>query len=90
LLVKLFFVIALYAYHFTLHMIFKQEIQRVFKFSSSQLRIWNEAATVFLIAIVMLAVVKQSMSFVWGIIGLIVFIVLLMTAIRVYKLIRKS
>ena len=90
LLVKLLFVIALYAYHFALHKIFKQEIHGVFKFSSLQLRIWNEAATVFLIAIVMLAVVKQSMSFVWGLTGLIVFIVLLMTAIKIYKLIRKN
>src|SRR5215210_3603046 len=90
LLVKLLFVIALYAYHFALHKIFTQEINQVFKFSSLQLRMWNEAATVFLIAIVMLAVVKQSMSFVWGIIGLIVFIVLLMTAIKIYKLIRKN
>jgi putative membrane protein len=45
-------------------------------------------ATVFLIAIVMLAVVKQSMSFIWGLAGLILFIVLLMSAIRIYKQVR--
>ena len=33
-----------------------------FKYSSMQLRIWNELATIFLIAIVMLVVVKQGMS----------------------------
>lgn len=90
LLVKLLFVIGLYIYHFTLHKIFRQELRGVFKFSSQQLRIWNEAATVFLIAIVMLAVVKQSISFIWGITGLIVFIGLLMFAIKIYKVIRNK
>lgn len=88
LLVKLVFVVGLYIYHFTLHKIFKQQLQGLFKYSSQQLRIWNEAATVFLIAIVMLAVVKQSISFVWGIAGLVLFVVLLMSAIKIYKLIR--
>jgi putative membrane protein len=88
LLVKLVFVLCLYVYHFTLHKIFKQEIKGSFKYTSQQLRIWNEVATVFLIAIVMLAVVKQSMSFVWGLIGLILFIIVLMSAIKIYKAVR--
>lgn len=88
LLVKLAFVLALYIYHLTLHNILKQELDGRFKYSSQQLRIWNEVATVFLIAIVMLAVVKQSISFVWGLTGLVLFIVVLMSAIKIYKLIR--
>lgn len=89
LLVKLVFVLLLYLYHFSLHRIFKQEINGVFKYSSQQLRIWNEVATIFLIAIVMLAVVKQSLSFVWGLVGLLLFIILLMSAIRIYKALRR-
>jgi putative membrane protein len=88
--IKLCFVIGLYAYHLTLHTIYKQESKGIFKYSSMQLRIWNEIATIFLIAIVMLAVVKQSMSWLWGLIGLILFILLLMSAIRIYKTIRKA
>jgi putative membrane protein len=88
LLIKLIFVIFLYIYHWTLHRIFKQEISGTFKYSSQQLRIWNEVATIFLISIVMLAVVKQSMSLVWGVLGLVLFIALLMSAIRIYKLVR--
>jgi putative membrane protein len=88
--VKLFFVAGLYIYHFTLHKIFQAELKGIFKYSSQQLRIWNEVATVFLIAIVMLAVVKQSMSFVWGILGLILFIMVLLSAIRINKSIRKK
>lgn len=90
LLIKLIFIILLYGYHFSLHRIFKQQMQGVFKYSSQQLRIWNEVATIFLISIVMLATVKQSISFVWGLTGLICFIVLLMSAIKIYKIVRTS
>lgn len=86
--VKLCFVVGLYAYHFSLHSLYKQEAKGIFKWSSTQLRIWNEVATIFLIAIVMLAVVKQSLSPVWGILGLLLFMVLIMSAIKIYKLIR--
>ncbi len=89
LLIKLVFVVFLYAYHWSLHRICKQEIGGVFKYSSQQLRVWNEVATIFLIAIVMLAVVKQSISLVWGVLGLVLFIALLMSAIRIYKLLRR-
>lgn len=85
LVIKLFFVIGLYAYHFTLHAIYKQQMKGIFKYSSQQLRIWNEVATIFLIAIVMLAVVKQNMSVVWGLVGLILFVMALMSAIKIYK-----
>ncbi len=90
LLIKLCFVVGLYAYHFSLHIIYRQETRGVFKYSSQQLRIWNEVATVFLGAIVMIAVVKQNISVVWGMAGLILFVLLLMSAIRIYKLIRKK
>ena len=86
--IKLVFVSLLYAYHFSLHTIYKQQLQGVFKFSSQKLRVWNEVATIFLIAIVMLVVVKQSLSWVWGLIGLILFVIVLMSAIKIYKLMR--
>lgn len=88
LLIKLFFVLFLYLYHFSLHRIYKQQQQGVFKYTSQQLRIWNEVATIFLIAIVMLAAVKQGLSVVWGLLGLVLFIIVLMSAIKVYKIIR--
>lgn len=89
LLIKLIFVILLYVYHFTLHSIYKQEAKGLFKYSSQQLRLWNEVATVLLVAIVMVAVVKQNISIVWGIVGLILLVTLLMSAIRIYKMLRK-
>lgn len=87
---KLAFVCGLYAYHFTLHKLYKDQRQGLFKYSSQKLRIWNEVATIFLVAIVMLASVKQSMSFAWGLVGLVLFIFVLMAGIRVYKMVRKN
>jgi protoporphyrinogen IX oxidase len=88
LLVKLCFVLLLYVYHFTLHAIYKQEARGVFRYTSQQLRIWNEVATIFLVAITMLATVKSSFSWVWGLTGLAGFVILLMSAIKIYKNLR--
>ncbi|MCG2614603.1 CopD family protein [Terrimonas sp. NA20] len=88
LIIKLCFVAGLFLYHLSLHKIYKQQMQGVFNYSSQQLRIWNEIATIFLVAIVMLVVVKQNMSVVWGLLGLTLFVIVLMSAIRIYKLIR--
>jgi protoporphyrinogen IX oxidase len=90
LMVKLCFVVGLYAYHLLLHRIFKQQMAGVFTWTSQQLRILNEVATIFLVAIVLLAVVKDSLSAVWGLIGLVLFIILLMSAIRIYKMVREK
>ncbi|HEY6899032.1 MAG TPA: CopD family protein [Puia sp.] len=86
--IKLGFVVGLYAYHFTLQAIYRQQMKGIFRYSSQQLRIWNEVATIFLVAIVMLVVVKQNMSWAWGLLGLVAFVILLMSAIKIYKLIR--
>ena len=87
--IKLALVAGLYAYHLTLHKIYKDEKNGIFKYTSQQLRIWNEGATIFLFAIVMLVTVKQSISLLWGTIGLAAFILLLLAGIRMYKAIRK-
>ena len=88
--VKLGFVVGLYIYFFFLHNIFKQQMQGIYKHSSMQLRIWNEVATIFLVVIVFLVSVKDSMSWIYGLAGLIVFVIALMSAIRVYKIIRSK
>jgi protoporphyrinogen IX oxidase len=86
--IKLCFVLGLYGYHFSLQAIYRQQMKGIFRFSSGQLRIWNEVATIFLVAIVMLAVVKENMSWAWGLLGLIAFVILLMSAIKIYKVVR--
>ncbi len=88
--VKLGFITGLYAYHFTLQKIYTDEMKGIFKYTSTQLRIWNELATIFLIAIVMIVTVKNSMSWLWGIIGLLLFVMVLMSAIKIYKMVREK
>lgn len=90
LLIKIFFVGGLFIYHISLHLIFRQQQRGVFAWSSGQLRIWNEVATIFLISIVMLAVVKQLLSIVWAIGVMVIFSLFLFIAIRVYKHYRKK
>lgn len=90
LLVKLFFVLGLFIYHLSLHKIFCQQQKEDFKWSSQKLRMWNEVATLFLIAIIMLAVVKELLSVVWGIVVLVAFTFLLLMAIKMYKKYRKE
>lgn len=82
---KLAFVVLLYAYHFICHGIYKNLQNGIAKWSSGQLRLWNEAATVLLFAIVFLIVLKSLMDMVWGLAGLIILSVLLMIAIKLYK-----
>jgi putative membrane protein len=90
LLVKLHFVVLLYGYHFSLHKIYRQQAAGKFRYSSQQLRIWNEVATIFLVAIIMLATVKSSLSWVWGLAGLAGLVIVLMSAINIYKNLRRS
>ncbi len=90
LVVKLVFVVLLYLYHFTLHILYKEQQKGIFRFSSQKLRIWNEMATLLLFAIVFLASVKQAMSWVFGLSGILSLAIVLMLAIRMYKKMRNN
>jgi putative membrane protein len=87
---KLTFVLFLYIYHFLCHRLFKQLIAGRFKYSNNQLRIWNEVATLFLVAIVFIVVLKDLTNWIYGLVGLVLFSVLLMLAIRIYKRLREG
>ena len=88
--VKLIFVILLYGYHFSLHQLYREQMRGVFRFSSQKLRIWNELATLLLFAIVFLASVKQALSWIGGVLGILSLAVVLMLAIRIYKKLRNG
>jgi putative membrane protein len=88
--VKLVFVIILYLYHFSLHILYREQQRGIFRFSSQKLRIWNELATLLLFAIVFLASVKQAMSWIFGVAGILSLALVLMLAIRIYKKMRNK
>lgn len=88
LLIKLILVVLFYWYNYSLHKILHQQLKGIYKQTSQQLRIWNEVATVILVAVVFLAVVKSSLSLLYGVVGILLLIVLLFAAIDIYKKIR--
>lgn len=87
--IKLALVVLLFLYNYSLHLLYKQQKAGIFKYSSQQLRLWNEVPTVLLVGIVMLVVVKQNISLVYGLLGLLGLIVLLLGGIWGYKVLRK-
>jgi protoporphyrinogen IX oxidase len=82
---KLTLVFLLYFYHYSLQVIFNQLKRGNTRYSSNQLRFWNEVATLFLISIVFLIVLKSALSMVWGLSGLIVITLLIVAGMRIYK-----
>lgn len=88
--VKLFMVVLLYLYHISLHMIYNQLRVGLVKYTSQQMRIWNEVPTLLLISIVFLIILKSTLSMFWGILGLVVLAAAIMVGIRVYKIRRQK
>jgi len=87
---KLGFVFLLIAYHIKTHLIF-QDLQRDrIKYTSKFMRIWNEGATVILFAIVFLVVLKSEVNWIFGLIGILSLMIVLMLGIRLYKRIREG
>lgn len=87
---KIVLVTGLFVYHLLCDVIFRRLQKDHFVYSGFQLRIWNEVATLFLVAIIFIVVLKGQGNWLYGIFGLIGFSVLLMTAIRIYKRIREN
>jgi putative membrane protein len=85
---KLVLVALLYGYHLTCHGIFRQQQRGELRYTSTQLRMYNEVATLFLVGIVALVVLKDLASLGWMLLGLVLFAGTLMVAIRIYKRVR--
>ena len=63
-----------------------QKLKRgIIPMSSTQLRVYNEGATIFLIAIVFLVVMKNLLSMIWALVGLFIVMAVLMFAIKLYR-----
>jgi putative membrane protein len=88
--VKLGFVILLLIYHFKCHEIYKQLQKGVVKHSSNYMRLFNEAPTIILFAVVFLVILKDGTNWIYGTIGIIVFAILLMMGYKIYKRIREK
>jgi putative membrane protein len=87
---KLTLVFLLYLYHVSLQVILNQLKKGTVKYTSQQMRLWNEVSTLFLISIVFLIVLKNALSMLWGLAGLLAVVILIMAGMRVYKKFRKD
>tara|TARA_B100000886_G_C20388796_1_gene477303 strand:+ start:603 stop:1139 length:537 start_codon:yes stop_codon:yes gene_type:complete len=85
LVAKLIFVFLLFLYHLSCGKILKDFHQNIFNYSSMQLRIWNEVATIFLVSIIFLVVLKDLLSMTYGLIGLFILTFSLMIGIKIYR-----
>ncbi|WP_405208786.1 CopD family protein [Aquimarina sp. LLG6339-5] len=86
--VKLGFVVLLIIYHLKSHQIFKQLQVGVVKWTSNQMRLWNEGATIILFAVIFLVIVRDAVNWIYGVIGILLLSILLMLGIKFYKRIR--
>ena len=87
---KLLFVVLLLAYHYSCHVIYKQLQRGEIKYKSGQLRMWNEVATLLLVAIVFIVVYKSSLDAAKALGGFVVFALVLFLLIKLAKRLREK
>jgi putative membrane protein len=85
---KLCFVAGLLVYHLLCGRMYNMFKNGNICYTSMQLRIWNEVATIFLVSIIFIVILKDTLSWIKGLAGLIGFAVVLMMAIKTYKKVR--
>ena len=86
--VKLGFVVLLIAYQLKCQQIYAQLQKDEVKYSSNFMRLWNEGATIILFAVVFLVILKNAVNWIYGVIGIVLFSVLIMLGFKFYKTIR--
>lgn len=87
--VKLGFVFVLYLYHLKCHQIYLQLQRDEVRHSSNFMRLWNEGATIILFAVVFLVILQNEVDWIFGVIGVILFSVIIMLGFKFYKRIRQ-
>ncbi|MBL4625509.1 MAG: CopD family protein [Flavobacteriales bacterium] len=87
---KLGMVFLLFLYHLKCGQIYTQLQNNVIKWTSTKLRFWNEVATLFLISIVFIVVMKHMLNWIWGVVGIMGIAVAITIAVKWYKKRRDS
>jgi putative membrane protein len=90
LLIKLCFVFGLTLYQLQNQVLFSKLQKNKITWTSGQLRMWNELATIFLVAIVFIVTMQNQLSWIWGVIGILLFGFMMWGAIMIYKKAREK
>ena len=88
--VKLGFVVLLFMYHFKCHKIYTELQNDTVKYTSNFMRLWNEGATIILFAVVFLVILKNAINWIYGVVGIVLFSVIIMLGFKFYKRIREK
>jgi protoporphyrinogen IX oxidase len=88
--VKLGFVFVLYLYHYKCHKIYQELQNDQVKYTTNYMRLWNEGATIILFAVVFLVILKNAFNWIYGVIGIMLFSILIMLGFKFYKRIREK
>ena len=83
--IKLSFILLLWLYTYSCQIILNQIKIGQIKTTEIQLRIWNEVATLIMFALIFMAVLKDSISWIYATLSLVGLAVLLMISIKLYK-----
>ncbi|WP_395784868.1 CopD family protein [Aquirufa sp.] len=82
---KLSFVVGITIYHFVCRHFIRQFQQGNFIISGPQLRMFNEIATILLVAVVFLVVAKNTLDMIYGLVGFVIFAIVIMTAVKIVR-----
>ena len=88
--IKLGFVVLLLVYHFVCQKIMNDLKIGIYNWKSNGLRMWNEVATLGLVAIVFLVEMQGGMNWIKGTVGFFAVAIGLMIGIKIYKLSRQK
>jgi putative membrane protein len=88
--IKLIFIVLLLFYHFVCQKIMNDLKKGIFNWKSNVLRIWNEVATLALVAIVFLVELQDNLNWIKGTLGFFGVAIGLMIGIKIYKKFRKK
>ena len=83
--IKLSFILLLWLYTYSCQIILNQIKIGQIRTTEIKLRIWNEVATLIMFALIFMAVLKDSISWIYATLSLVGLAVLLMISIKLYK-----
>jgi putative membrane protein len=82
---KLSFVVGITIYHFVCRHFIRQFQQGNFIISGPKLRMFNEIATILLVAVVFLVVAKNTLDMIYGLVGFVIFAIVIMAAVKIVR-----
>ena len=86
---KLGFLVLLVIYHLINHRIYDRTKKGILKMSGFSLRLWNEVATLILVAVVFVVVIKTD-NWVYGLLGLLLFAFAMSLGVFLYRRFREK